>query len=149
MAAVEFARSRVIALIKDLSPEQLATRPQGFRNSLSSLVVRCAGAKASFAAMITGQPVAPDLRSELYLDQPSSPLYQPEGETVTTLEAKWEKAHAVLRSALAAVKGDSFDRSVVRPGGGHSFTLRWLMTLITFHTPDHFGQMVMIKQHLG
>jgi len=145
--AVEFARPRVITLIKGLSPEQLAARPPGFSNSLASLVVHCAGANTSFAAAITGQAVPSDLQSKLYLDQPSSPIYQPDDETVDSLEEKWEDAHAYLRSAVASITSDSVDRVIPRPGG-YSFTLRWLLALITFHTPDHYGQMVMIKQHL-
>lgn len=145
--AVEFARPRVTALIQDLSPEQLAARPAGFNNSLSSLVLHCAGTCINFAAWISGQPVPADLQAEFHLDQPAAPLYQPAGETAASLEAKWEKAHAVLRSALASVSGDWGDR--VLTVNGHDLTLRWLLALITFHTPDHYGQMVMVKQHLG
>ncbi|MDQ7793253.1 MAG: hypothetical protein RDU89_02395 [bacterium] len=45
-----------------------------------------------------------------------------------------------LRSALASVRGGSLDPDL---------TLRWLLALIAFPTPDHCGQMVMVRRHLG
>ncbi|MDQ7793890.1 MAG: DUF664 domain-containing protein [bacterium] len=145
--AVEFARPQVLALIRGLSPEQLAARPAGFSNSLSSLMLHCAGACVNFAAWITGEPVPADLKAEFHLDKPHTPLYQPPDETAAGLEAKWDKANGILRSALASVRGDSLDRVITLRG--HELTLRWLLAQITFHTPDHYGQMVMVKQHLG
>lgn len=145
--AYVFGRSRFTRLLEGLSPEELAFRPEGFHNSLAALVVHVAGAEVHFAHRILEKEIPAELKAEFLLDQPQSPLPQPAGETVESLVAKLQRTEGMIREALLTLKAEDLDRE--QDPGGQAFTIRWLLSLVTYHATNHFGQLQMIKQHLN
>jgi len=145
---IEFARPRLYRLLEGLTPEQLATRPAGFGNSIASLVVHMAAAEVSFAYIIKGEPMPDELAAEFPVRGPSdTPLPEIQGETAISLAAKVEKARAILREALGSLTAGDLDKVLKFPFGAE-LTARWLLTLIPYHWATHHGQIQMIKQHL-
>jgi uncharacterized damage-inducible protein DinB len=144
----KFGRPRFARLIQGLTPAQLATRPAGFNNSISALVVHVAAAEVNFAHWMQGKEVPAALKAEFMMEQPDDPLYQPEGETVESLQAKLDKAAGLVQAAMATVKAADLERAV-DVGAGPHVTVAWLLSLTAYHSANHFGQLQMIKQHLG
>ncbi|HWI52045.1 MAG TPA: DinB family protein [Symbiobacteriaceae bacterium] len=145
--AYAFGRPRFNRLLEGLTPEQLAQTPAGFNNSIAAVVVHVAGVEVNFAHRILGQELPAHLKSEFLLDQPQSPLPQPTGETVESLVDKLHRAEGMIKVALSSLKAADLDREL-KPGS-QAYTLRWLLSLVTYHATNHFGQLQMIKQHLG
>ncbi|MDF2627385.1 MAG: hypothetical protein K0R39_1216 [Symbiobacteriaceae bacterium] len=145
--AYKFGRSRFERLLTGLTPEQLAARPAGFNNSIAALVLHVAGTEVGFAHLLWGQELPADLKAEFLMDQRGQTLPQPEGETVESLVAKLHKGEGMIKEALAGLKAEDLDREVSPMGS--PVTLRWLVSLVAYHATNHFGQLQMIKQHLG
>lgn len=145
--AMQFGRGRLARLLQGATPEQLATRPAGFKNSMAAVLMHVGAANVNFAHWMLGKPVPADLKAEFLLDQPESPMPQPEGETVESLQAKLDKSVGIVREAMATVKASDLERPVTI-GGDTQVTMRWLLSLVAYHCSDHFGQLQMIKQHL-
>lgn len=145
--AYKFGRGRFDRLLAGLTPEQLAQRPAGFHNSIAALVLHVAGTEVGFAHLLWGTEVPEDLKAEFLLTQRAQTLPQPEGETAESLIAKLHKAEGMIKEALAGLKAEDLDR-VVTPMGSE-VTLRWLLSLVSYHATNHFGQLQMIKQHLS
>ncbi|HYF92802.1 MAG TPA: DinB family protein [Symbiobacteriaceae bacterium] len=144
--AYAFGRGRFRRLLEGLTPEQLVQTPAGFNNSIAALVVHVAAAEVSFAHMIFGKEVPAELKADLLLDRPQSPLPQPADETVQSLAAKLERSERLIKEALSTLKAEDLDREL--SFGTQPLTMRWLLSLITYHATNHFGQLQMIKQRL-
>ncbi|HWI60405.1 MAG TPA: DinB family protein [Symbiobacteriaceae bacterium] len=145
--AFVFGRSRFNRLLEGLSPEQLVFKPAGFNNSIAALVVHVVAAEINFAHRIQGKEIPAELKAEFLMDQPQSPLPQPAGETVESLIAKLQRAEAMIKEALTTLTEDDLDREL-NPGG-QPYTMRWLLSLVTYHATNHFGQLQLIKQQLS
>jgi uncharacterized damage-inducible protein DinB len=145
--AYKFGRSRFDQLLQGLSPEQLAQRPAGFHNSIAALVLHVASTEVGFAHLLWGTEVPADLQAEFQMEKRGQTLHQPEGETAETLVTKLHKAEGMIKEALAGLKAEDLDR-VLAPMGSE-VTMRWLLSLVSYHATNHFGQLQMIKQHLS
>lgn len=93
--------------------------------------------------------VPAEVKDDSLLDKPQPPIPQPEGETVESLVAKLEKGRALLQGALRAVRAVDLTTVMGNPERGGQYTLRWLLTLMSFHGTEHYGHMKMIRQHLS
>lgn len=145
--AYKFGRGRFDRLLAGLTPEQLAAQPAGFNNSIAALVLHVAGTEVGFAHMIWGEEMPADLQAEFLMEQRGSTLPQPSGETADSLTAKLHKAEGMIKEALAGLTAEDLDREVTPMGS--AVTLRWLLSLVSYHATNHFGQLQMIKQHLS
>lgn len=144
---LEFGKPHLLKQIEGLTPEQLAARPAGFKNSLATLVCHVAGSEISFAHTLLGREMPQELKDEYWMGRDGEYLRQAQGETVESLTAKLEKARAILKEALATVRAADLDRVITRPSGVE-VTVRWLLALIAHHASLHIGQMQMLRQHL-
>lgn len=147
IAGLEFGKSRLFATIKDLTPEQLAARPAGFANSIAALVVHVAAAAIGFAYRFRGEEIPEAVRQDYLRHLPQNPLPQPEGETVETLTAKFDRAHGALLEAMQQLPPADFDKEFAM-GPERVATFRWGLVLLPNHQMQHLGQIQMIKQHL-
>lgn len=146
--AVEFARTRTLDLIKEMSPEQLGQRPGQFRNSIAALITHVAATEVSFAHRFSGTEVPGDLKAEFLMDRQQPTLPQPEGETAESLTARLQKSGNLLKPVLEQLNGADLDRVITRPNGTQT-TIRLMTTILSVHGMLHYGHMQMIKQHLA
>lgn len=144
---IEFSRQMLLKEMDGLSPEQLAARPAQFKNSLAALLCHTAGAEIAFAYRLRGEKVPDEYTTEYWLGSDEGRIRQPEGETVESLTAKFNKARAILKEALAALKEEDLERLIERPNDVQ-YTVRWMLSLIAFHPGLHSGHMQMVRQHL-
>lgn len=145
MGSLEFGRDRLKELLKDLTPEELSTRPEGFPNDIATLAVHIPAIEVRFCHLIQGKELPADLAAEYLLDQPMNPLPRPSGETVASLESKLDKAMGYVRDMLSSLTAEDLDRVVpARPG--FEYTVRWMVGLLPMHQSQHFGQMQMLKR---
>lgn len=147
LAAVELGKARLLAALEGLTPEQLATAPAGFSNSIAALLVHLSGTEVGMAHALLGRSLPDDLRAEYLRDRPQNPIPQPVGETLATLTAKREKALAILRQAVAGLRPEDAGREV-QLFGDRTATVRWVLTILGNHQMQHFGQIQMIKKFL-
>lgn len=146
LSMLEFGRGRLLNNIKAMSPEQLAQKPEGFKNSIATLVVHLAATEVSFAHRIMGQPVPEELLAEF---PPHKEALLPEitGETVDGLKAKLDKSWAILLGAVEGLKAADLNREI-QMGPERSATVAWLLNLLPVHLMLHTGHIQMIGQHL-
>jgi uncharacterized damage-inducible protein DinB len=148
-AGLDSGQGRMLDLLKDLGPDQLAKAPAGLSNSLATLAVHVAATEVRMAYRLMGKTVPADvptdLQAEFLIDQPQNPLPQPRGETAESLRAKLEKARGVVKQALAALSEADLDREI-RLGPERTATVRWALGILPTHQMQHFGQMQMIRK---
>lgn len=147
-ATLDFGADRLKAAIAGLTPEQLARVPEGFANSIATLVVHIYGIEAGFAHRMAGAAMADDLKAEFLLDKPQSPLPAAAGETVESLTAKIEKGRSILVERLASLTEEDLTREVPL-GPEKKATVRWMIALLANHQAIHLGQIQMIKKLVG
>ncbi|HEY8347046.1 MAG TPA: DinB family protein [Symbiobacteriaceae bacterium] len=148
MAALDFGQNRIKEAIRDLSPEQLAAVPDGFQNSIATLVVHLAATEVNFAYRFRGEPVPDALRAEFLLDKPHDPLPAPEGETAESLIAKLDKARSVLTEAAERLTDADLDREWEGPGG-RRMSVRLMLSILPYHQGLHFGHIQYLKRMIG
>lgn len=141
-------KNRLTALIQDLTPEQLAERPAGFKNSIASLIVHVCANEINWAHRLLGQPVPDELARDFPRGKPGEPILQPSGETAESLTAKIDRARALLEATFRQIKDADLAREWPL-GPERTVTSRYGIMGMPTHLSQHFGQMQMIKQHLG
>lgn len=146
ISMLEFGRTRLLNGIKELTSEQLAQKPEGFKNSIATLVVHVAATEVSFAYRIMGQTVPEELLAEF---PPHKETLLPEitGETVDGLKAKLEKSWAILLGAVEGLKAADMTREI-QMGPERTATVAWLLNLLPVHLMLHTGHIQMIRQHI-
>lgn len=145
-ASLDFGFRWIQALVEELTPEQLARVPAGFRNSIATLIVHTAGSEIYYAHRLTGTEIPDELKLEYLLDKPLSPLPAATGETAQSLIAKMVKAREVLLKAIARVS----EADLLREAnfGPDQQGVRWVLSLLPNHQAMHLGQVLLIKQHV-
>ncbi|MGE5673193.1 MAG: DinB family protein [Mycobacterium leprae] len=147
-ASLDFGFTRMKAAIADLTPEQLAKKPEAFHNAIATLVFHVAGSEISFAHRIIGAEVPADLKAEYMLDVPHAQgLPAPASATAESLTAQLTKAHQLLLANLARVTEADLAREIPF-GPDRQVTLRWMLALLPNHAAQHMGHIQLIKQHL-
>lgn len=146
LSTLDLGRARLIANIKNLTPEQLEQRPEGFKNSVATLVVHVAATEVSFASRITGQPVPDELIAEFPPHRGGGPLPEITGETIEGLLARLEKSRSILQEAVAGLTAADLDREIAL-GPERVATVAWLLALLPMHLALHAGHIQMITQH--
>lgn len=147
VGSLEVGRERVKKEIASLTPEQLAKVPEGFSNSIATLVMHIAGTEANFAYRIGHDQEAPQEVQALYLlDRPQKPLPAPEGATVESLNAALDQARALLVETIAKLGETELAGSY--QAFGRDMSRKWLLALLPQHISQHFGQIQMVKRHL-
>jgi uncharacterized damage-inducible protein DinB len=58
MGMLDFFRDRLVAAIKDLTPEQLVKTPAGFKNNIATLILHVGNTEISFSHRLMGKPVS-------------------------------------------------------------------------------------------
>lgn len=146
---LDSGQTRMLALLKELGPDQLAKVPAGLSNSIATLLVHVAATEVRMAYRVMGRQVPADvpadLQAEYLIDQPQNPLPQPRGETAESLTAKAEKARRILKEALAGLGEADLEREL-HLGPDRSATVRWALSLLPTHQTQHFGHMQMIRK---
>lgn len=145
-SCLDFGFRRLKAIVSDLTPEQLAKEPDGFSNSIATLIVHIAASEIYYAHRLTGTEVPGDLKREFLLDKPLSPLPAPTTETAETLTAKMVKAREVLLMAMARVSEADLVREL--GFGPDQQGVRWVLSLLPNHQAMHLGQVLVIRQHV-
>lgn len=146
LGALDFGRERLLQAIQDLTPEQLAAKPDKFPNSIATLIVHLGASEVAFSHMIMGSKIPDNLVKEYLIDKRSNVLPEPEGETVASLTAKLEKSRALVQQAFASLSDADFDREV--PLGQAKATVRWLVGVTPLHQHQHLGHIQMLVNHL-
>lgn len=145
LGELKFGHERLTAYMNGLTPEQLLAKPQGFNNSIATLVVHIAGTEVGFAHMLQGQPFSEELKAEFLRDKPQNPLPEPEGETVESLTAKLEKSFGLAKACLQELTPDVLTREFPL-GPERTATGAWLLSLLPFHLATHLGQIQVMKK---
>ncbi len=147
-AALDFGVARVKDLIKEMTPEQLETVPNGYTNSVATLIVHTYGLEGRLGYSLRGQEVPEEVTRELLLHLPrTQTLPEVKGETAESLTAKIEKARGLLKEALATLTEADLDREMPM-GPGRTVSVRFILSLLPQHQGQHFGHMQMIKNHI-
>jgi uncharacterized damage-inducible protein DinB len=146
LGTLDLGRSRLIAAIKNLTPEQLTKKAGNFRNSIATLVVHIAATEISFAHRIMGKPVPEELQAEF---PPHKEELLPEitGETVEGLLAKLEKSRAILQEAVQGLTAADLNREIAL-GPERAATVAWFLALLPVHLMAHTGHIQMLRQHI-
>lgn len=147
LASLDFFRPNMLRGIEDLTPEQLATLPEGYNNDIATLCLHLAATEMVFAHAITGERIGDELKAEYMITAPGGKLPRPEGETVASLTEKLHKSRSYLGEAMAKVTDESLDREFPI-GPERTATIRWALALLPIHLALHMGQMQMLKKHI-
>lgn len=148
LGQIDFGRNRLIASFKELTPEQLATTPAGFGNSIATLVLHIATTEVGFAHALLGKPVPEALAAEFPKHMPATPLpAMAAGATAQDLTAKLEKSRAILAEALSTLTLADLTREIPL-GPDRSATVQWLIGILPGHQSQHYGHIQMIAKHL-
>lgn len=148
LGGLDFGRSRLIAAFKDLSPEQLATTPAGFGNSIATLVLHIATSEVAFAHRIMGKPMPAELEADFPRHMPGTPLPAPAaGVTAADLQARLAKSRGFVAEMLRTLTEDDLAREIPF-GPERSATVRWMIALLPNHQSQHYGHIQMIAKHL-
>lgn len=144
--SLDFGSRWIQGLVAELTPEQLASQPAGFHNSIATLVVHIGGAEIYYAHRLMGIEIPDDLEREYLRDKPLSPLPVATGETAESLTAKLEKARGVLLRAIARVTEADLAREA--DYGPDQQGVRWVLSLLPNHQAIHLGQILLIRQQV-
>lgn len=148
-AALDFGFGRVKALVKDLTPEQLETVPEGFGNSIATLIAHTYGLEARLGYDLQGQQMPEAVAAELLLNLPrTQTLPAVKGETAESLLAKMEKARGLLLEGLGQMTEADLARELPM-GPGRMVSVRFVLSLLPQHQGQHFGHMQMVKKALA
>lgn len=147
LALLDFFRPRLLQLVEEMTPEQLAALPEGYNNDTATLCLHLAATEILFAHAITGQKISDELKVEYLLDRHATKLPRPEGETVASLTAKMAKSHSYVAEALGQVTDENLDREFPI-GPERTATIRWAVGLLSNHQALHMGQIQMLKKHI-
>jgi len=145
-ASLDFGSRWLKSLVGELTPEQLAKEPAGFRNSIATLIVHIGAAEIYYAQRLTGTDVPDDLKRDYLLGRPLSPLPAPAAETAESLTAKMVKAREVLLKAMAQVTEADLAREA--DFGPDQQGVRWVLSLLPNHQAMHLGQILLLRQHV-
>jgi len=145
-ASLDFGSRWLKGLVGELTPEQLAKEPAGFRNSIATLVVHIGAAEIHYAHQLTGIEVPDDLEREYLMEVPPNPLPAAAAETAESLTAKLEKARAILLRAMARVTEADLAREA--EFGPDQQGVRWVLSLLPNHQAMHLGQILLLRKHL-
>lgn len=144
-AALDFGFHPVSGAIKELTAEQVAKVPEGFTNSIATLVIHMAATEINFAHRFQGKAVPDELKAEYLIDQPQKPLPAPQGETGATLVAKLEKARNLLKETIAQMSDADLDAEFEHPSG-RKLSYRYLLSLLPHHQGQHYGHIQYLKR---
>ncbi|MFZ5827597.1 MAG: DinB family protein [Bacillota bacterium] len=145
LSALDLGRSRLVANIKNLTPEQLEKKPEGFKNSVATLVVHIAATEVSFAHRFKGQTVPDELLAE-FPPHRGGPLPEITGLTAEDLLARLEKSRGILQEAVAGLTAADLTREIPL-GAERAATVEWLLALLPVHLTGHVGHIQMNVQH--
>lgn len=145
LSTLDLSRARLVANIKDLTPEQLEQKPEGFKNGVATLVVHIAATEVSFAHRIMGRQVPEELAAEFPPHRGGS-LPEITGETLQVLLAKLEKSRSILQEAVVGLTAADLTREIPL-GPERAGTVAWLLALLPIHLMLHTGHIQMIVQH--
>ncbi|HWI62306.1 MAG TPA: DinB family protein [Symbiobacteriaceae bacterium] len=146
LGSLEFGRNRLLAAMKDLTPEQLAKVPAGYGNSIATLALHIAATEVSFAHRIMGKPMTAELEAEYPKHLAGTPLPAPAPETTAAeLTARLEKSRGILAEALAALSEADLAREIPM-GPDRSATVGWMLAILLGHQSQHYGHIQMIAK---
>lgn len=146
LSILDLGRGKLNNTIKDLTPEQLEKRPEGFKNTVVTLAVHIAATEVSFAYRIMGQAMPEELLAE-FPPHRGGPLPEIKGESAQAIIAKLEKSRAILQEAVAGLSAADLNREIAL-GPERAATVAWLLGLLPGHLNLHLGHIQMITQHL-
>jgi len=147
LSTLELGRGNLLRQIQELTPDQLAAKPEGFKNSIATLLVHIAATEVNFCHRIIGKPVPEELKVEFLLDQPHSPLPAPVGATVENLTARLEKSLNFLRETLQGLTEIDLTR-VIPFGPDRGGTVQWMLALLAGHQAQHVGHIQLLRGHV-
>ncbi|HLN62205.1 MAG TPA: DinB family protein [Symbiobacteriaceae bacterium] len=148
-AALDFGFGRVKGLVKDLTPAQLEAKPEGFGNSIATLIVHTYGLEARLGYSFRGQQVPDEVAAELLMNLPrTQTLPEVKGQTAESLLVMMEKARASLMEGLGALTEADLDRELPM-GPDRKVSIRFMLSLLPQHQGQHFGHMQMVKKALA
>ena len=148
-AALDFGFGRVKDVVKDLTPAQLEAKPEGFGNSIATLIVHTYVLEARLGYSFQGKQVPEEVAAELLMNLPrTQTLPEVQGQTAESLLAIMEKARGILKEGLAALTEADLDRELMM-GPDRKVSIRFMLSLLPQHQGQHYGHMQMVKKALA
>lgn len=146
LGAIEMGRGRLLAVIKDLTPEQLSKVPEGYGNSIATLVLHVAATEVSFACRLSGEPMTEELKADYPPHLMGTPLPAPAPTTTAQeLTAKLDRSLGMLKKALAGLSEAEMNREIGM-GPDRTATVPWMLGILLGHQMQHYGHIQMIAR---
>lgn len=147
LGSIGFGRGNLNRLLGKLNDDQLLVKPENFNNDIATLVTHIAATEVSISHLLQGKPVPEEIAVDFLLDQPPSPLPQPQEATVAQLQHKLETSLQQVETAFQGLTEEDMGR-IIPFGPELQASVRWLVALLPTHQFLHLGQIQMLINNL-
>ncbi len=147
-AQMEELRHTVKAYVRDLTPEQLSSKPYEDGNSIGTLLLHLAGTEAYWIReRLRGEKLSREEWAEYGMEEYPK-LKSPDGKDVAFFFSKLDGMREKTRKDLGELKTTDLERVFQEEyqGKTFAFSVRWILHHLIDHEAHHKGQIVMLRR---